>query len=422
MKFCKNITLNVKLLTNVGVFSYSFPDVICKDILTVSSFYNDPSEQVLSYSFNGETGLNKFTFSQYVQEDIFSFSLFKRDSDGNFMDTTGILELYPSLSGVKTGNFITGIQILNSGIYSGVPIVNFDSYSGVDSISVNQLNLISESAGDSFNLVFSGNGTGSSATAYTKKINIQLFSGENPTFKFRTITGVQVNSGGYGFNESYSVRIPDSITDYPKEYFDQIASSLGYAPVTFYTNFIETAGSASGVAILSSGLSGNLSGIIILGAGTGYKTGSIQFPKFKISRSDSDAFEANEIISPEIYKASGNCLLNSSGENMDFDQKFEFSYSRSLDGEYYPLSGFDANKKISQQFDFSENNRDIFLKIKAKNSTILADNFVNYNFRESGTNISGKSSFIRVKNNYKIEDYQTFDTLFGISGDLQIEE
>ena len=60
MKFCKNITLNVKLLTNVGVFSYSFPDVICKDILTVSSFYNDPSEQVLSYSFNGETGLNKF--------------------------------------------------------------------------------------------------------------------------------------------------------------------------------------------------------------------------------------------------------------------------------------------------------------------------------------------------------------------------
>ena len=75
MKFCKNITLNVKLLTNVGVFSYSFPDVICKDILTVSSFYNDPSEQVLSYSFNGETGLNKFTFSQYVQEDIFNFSL-----------------------------------------------------------------------------------------------------------------------------------------------------------------------------------------------------------------------------------------------------------------------------------------------------------------------------------------------------------
>ena len=89
------------------------------------------SEQVLSYSFNGETGLNKFTFSQYVQEDIFNFSLFKRDSDGNFMDTTGILELYPSLSGAKTGNFITGIQILNSGIYSGVPIVNFDSYSGI---------------------------------------------------------------------------------------------------------------------------------------------------------------------------------------------------------------------------------------------------------------------------------------------------
>lgn len=256
MKFCKDVTLNVELLTDLGNFAYSFPDVICEEVLAVGTNYNHPSESILSYSFDGITGLNKFTFSEFETEKTFLFSLIKRDSDANFYNATGILELYPSLSGLKTGNFITGIQITNSGLYSEVPTIEFASYSGIDSISVNELNLISDNAGDYFDLIFSGNGTGASATAFTKKKRINLFSGENPSFKFRTITGIQVNSGGHGFDGIYSVIIPTGIIDYPKEYSDGIASSLGYSPVSFSTVFSETAGGSAGIAVLSSGSSG----------------------------------------------------------------------------------------------------------------------------------------------------------------------
>jgi len=271
-------------------------------------------------------------------------------------------------------------------------------------------------------LIFSGNGTGVSATAFTKKFSFEnLFTGENPSHKFRTITGIIVKSGGHGFDGLYSVKIPDNITDYPKEHSDEIATSVGYSPVSFSTIFSETAGGSSGIAVLSSGSSGVLSGVIILGAGTGYKTGSIQFPKFKVKRSAGDSFIANEAISPAIYKASGVCILNTSGENMDFDKKFEFSYSRELNGEYTSFTGFSAGKSLSKSIDFSENYQDFYLKVKAKSSSLLIDNFINYNFYETGTDKFKNSSFIKTVNNYNIEEYRVEEEIFSFE-DLELEE
>jgi len=428
MKFCKDVTLKVELLTNIGNFTYSFPDVICEEVLSIATSYNHPSESVFSYSFGGITGLNNFTFSESEEERTFLFSLVKRDSDGAYYDTTGILELYPSLSGLKTGNFITGIQITNSGLYSKVPTIEFASYSGIDSISVNEKNLISDNAGDSFDLIIeddalisTGNGIDPWVTAFTEKKRIALFTGENPSHEFRTITGIIVKSAGHGFDGLYSAKMPTGIIDYPKEYSDEIATSLGYSPVSFSTIFSKTAGDSSGIAVLSSGSSGVLSGVIILGAGTGYKTGSIQFPKFKVKRSAGDSFIANEAISPAIYKASGVCILNTSGENMDFDKKFEFSYSRELNGEYTSFTGFSAGKSLSKSIDFSENYQDFYLKVKAKSSSLLIDNFINYNFYETGTDKFKNSSFIKTVNNYNIEEYRVEEEIFSFE-DLELEE
>jgi len=417
MKFCKDVTLKVELLTDIGNFAYSFPDAICEEVLSIATSYNHPLESVFSYSFSGITGLNNFTFSESEEERTFLFSLNKRDSDGAYYNTTGILELYPSLSGLKTGNFITGIQITKSGLYSKVPTIEFASYSGIDSISVNELNLISDDAGDSFDLIFEGNGTGASATAFTDNFLIKnLFTGEdqNPSNKFRAITGIIVKSGGHGFDGLYSVKMPDHIIDYPKRFFDENADS--YSPVSFSTIFSETAGGSSGIAVLSSGSSGVLSGVIILGAGTGYKTGAIQFPKFKVKRSAEDSY-----IDTPTYKASGVCILNTSGENMDFDKKFEFSYSREFNGEYTSFTGFSASKSLSKSIDFSQNYQDFYLKVKAKSSSLLIDNFINYNFYETGTDKSGNSSFIKTINNYNIEKYQVEEEIFSFE-DLELGE
>jgi len=403
MKLCKDINLSVKLFTEIGKFEYLLPDTVCKEFSAVVTNYTHPIESFLNFSFFGKTGLNQFTFSESEQENIFLYNLTKKDSDGNFLNATGILELYPSLSGLKTGNFITGIQITKSGLYSKVPTIEFASYSGIDSISVNELNLISDNAGDSFDLIFEGNGAGVSATAFTKKTGITLFTDQNPSHKFRTITGIIVKSGGHGFDGLYSVKMPEDITDYPKAYPDEDATSLGYSPVSFSTNFVKTAGESAGIAVLSSGSSGVLSGIIILGAGTGYKTGAIQFPKFEVIRSTEDIFRQNEAVFPETYKAIGVCILNTSGENMDFDKKFEFSYSRQYNGEYDAFTEFSQAKTLSKSIDFSKDYGKFYLKVKSKNSSVLADNFINYNFYETGTDKSGNSSFIRVVNNYTIE-------------------
>lgn len=161
--------------------------------------------------------------------------------------------------------------------------------------------------------------------------------------------------------------------------------------------------------------------MIILGAGTGYKTGAIQFPKFKVKRSAGDSFIANEAISPAIYKASGVCILNTSGENMDFDKKFEFSYSREFNGEYTSFTGFSASKSLSKSIDFSQNYQDFYLKVKAKSSSLLIDNFINYNFYETGTDKSGNSSFIKTVNNYNIEEYRVEEEIFSFE-DLELEE
>jgi hypothetical protein len=422
MKFYKDITLNVELITDVGNFLFSFPDQIEKDVVSNYTSFNHPAERSLSQSFLGKTGLNKFIFSNDIKEEVFLFEMKKGNSDQQVLDASGVLELYPSVSGIRTGNFISGINIDRQGIYSEVPSVNFDSYSGIIDISVNELNLISENAGDNFNLIFSGNGTGVSATAHTKIKKIKLYENQNPSSEFRMITGITINSGGYGFNESYSVVIPDYIIDYPKSYSDGIASSLGYSPVSFSTVFMETAGAASGIAVLSSGTSGNLSGIIILGAGTGYLTGAVQFPKFNIIRNSSDVFKAQEVIYPDDYAASGTCIMNSSGEDMSFDKKFNFLYSREFGGEYIPLTNFDADKKISHQIAFPEGVHSFYLKVQSNSSSVLGRNFINYNFYESGSDSPKNSSYITVYYNYNTQSPPIKEETFGGFDNLEILE
>ena len=390
-----NFSFLLNLNTNVG--SFNFPLMTSKVSEVNNSFinYTYPSNAVINHSFNGLTGFNKFTFKREELSTDYFLSLEKRDTNGDILPSSGFLDFEISgFYGGNTGVFITGISFSNSGLYSGIPSVVFSSFSGVESIAVRENNLISYEAGDSFNLLFSGNGTGVSAIARTKKVIIDLFSGDNPSHKFRTITGVEISSAGSGFNGLYNVYMSGSVVDYPYSYVDDIATSLGYSPVLFATSFKVTAGFASGRALLSSGNVGELSGVVMLGAGSGYDNG-MQFPSISFKRADSDLFTS---------KASGLCLLNSSGETVDFSGSWQVLASREFSASESDYS-LELKTGVSGLYFgpivFSETEKDLFLKIKSKNFTSYQPTYLNFQFYETG-NIKQDFS-IEKNNNYSIE-------------------
>ena len=395
---------SLKLNTNVGEFA--FPLTVTRFSKVEGSYvnYSYPNELSISHFFDGSTGLNQFIFVREALSSDFLLQIQKRDFSNNSLDCSGFVDFnIGGFSGNSTGLFISGISFTNSGLYSGVPSVIFSSFSGVESIVVNEKNLISYEAGDSFALLFSGNGTGISATAFTKKEMINLFSGDNPSHKFRTITGVSINSGGYGFSGLYNVRLPESVIDYPYSYEDTIASSLGYAPVEFTTDFKITAGFASGRAILTSGDSGEISGVIVLGAGSGYDT-EIQFPKISFKRKQSDLFTKN---------ASGFCVLNSSGDVINFANNWEV-----IGGRSFSTSDIDYSLELKTGVSgyyfgpvvFSDQAPDLYIRIKSKNFASYEDSSLDFKLYETG---NYKQSFsVLAKKSYRtIREPTTYEDI-----------
>ena len=368
--------------------------------------YTHSSIGVIDHFFIGETGLNSFEFLESVVSKNMLISMRRIGRADQFLPTTGFLQFdLTGVTGLHTGGFITGVSILHGGVYSEAPSVVFSNFSGVRSISVNEKNLISYSAGDSFPLVFSGNGSGVSATAFTKKFNIQLFTGENPSFKFRTITGVVVDSYGYGFNQDkYSVSIPDVVIDYPKSYGDPIASSLGYAPVKFSSDFFISAGLASGVVVLSETYPPEISGVIILGPGSGYD--QYQQPSLSFSRSDSDLY-----LNTGANVASGVCSINTSGEQIGFDN-WEVLASRTFSND--DLDYTIEKKTVSGAFYFGPiifhtGEMELNVKVTSTNSKIYEQNGLKFHLYETGS--LGPVFSVYSNNNYFISQ-----DLFGVNG------
>lgn len=409
-----NFTFSLDLNSNAGTFS--FPLITNRVSNVNGSFvnYTYPEGPLIQQYFGGITGLNSFVFEREETVSDYSMNIQKRDLYGGILTCTGFLGFnIGGFSGNNTGVFITGISFSNSGLYNGIPSVVFSSFSGVESITVNEKNLISYEAGDSFSLLFSGNGTGVSATAYTERVLINLFSGDNPSHKFRTITGVSINNAGSGFNGSYGVFMSGSVVDYPYSYADDIASSLGYLPVSFVTSFKTTAGFASGKALLSSGSSGQLSGVIIFGAGSGYDNG-IQLPSVSFKRDALDFFSSN---------ASGSCLMNSSGETISLLNNWEVLAGRSFSNSESDYS-LELKTGVSGLYfgpiEFSNGEKDLFIKVKSKNFTSYQQTSLDFQLYETG---NAERNFSIVKNNiYTIEEDPVFFEEIPFGEDLIIEE
>ena len=403
----KNFQFITHLTTNAGLFSkVGFANRVNPDLIEQTNYLFIP-EIYVDHLFGGEAGFNAFTFSRsHVYTDLL-LKIEKVGGDMKSLDAYGFLEFeLAGVSGLHTGVFITGINISNSGLYSLPPEVVFSTFSGVSSISVNEKNLISYDAGDSFSLVFSGNGTGISGRALTKKNNIRLFEAENPSSRFRTITGVELDSNGYGFNSNkYSVSLPGSVTDYLKTYADPLASQLGYAPVEFTSKLFVTAGAASGRSVLSADNPGRVSGVILTGPGSGYDK-LFQAPSLSFSRVLGDAY-AN--FGSNI--ASGSCVLNSSGEQIGFDNwevLASRSFSKNTEGYNLPLSSI-SGKYYFEPVLFNEDNKELWLKINSTNSTLYSDNGLKFTFYETGK--SGKFFSVFSRNTYSIQEAQEDDAV-----------
>ena len=398
----KDFIFKSTLTTNAGNFT---ENAILNRINVIDSSvvsYFIPSDIIIDHSFSGTSGFNSFTFSQ-ASEDA-NFSLFmQRDNGFSGSSVTGFLSYsLTGVTGLNTGLYITGINITNSGKYNGVPDVAFTNFSGFKSISVNEKNLISYSAGNYFELEFSGSGTGVLAKAFTEGVSIGLFTGAGEggvpfPYKFRTITGIQVVSGGYGFTGNYSVKLPISITDYPGTYNDEISVSLGYSPVVFSSNLFVTAGFASGRAILSSGQSGVLSGVAIIAPGSGYS--SLQFPKILFKRQSEDS-----IFDAGTSKASGVCVLNSSGRLSNFDN-WTVLAARGFseeESDYNLVFNDISGEKVVGPLVFDFYQKNLSLRINSRNSDLFESNGLKFKLYESGE--IGRSFSVYSSNKYVIPD------------------
>ncbi len=410
-----DFTFSLTSKTNAGDYLFPLSTSRVSSLKGISFInYSYPSKLSVNHSFEGLSEANRFVFERQDLDLLFSVGINKRTLGNDILDVTGFLEFSGvGFSGNNTGRFISGISITNSGLYSGIPSVVFSSFSGVESITVNEKNLISYEAGDSFSLLFSGNGTGVSATAHTKKVIINLFSGDNPSNKFRTITGVSINNAGSGFNGSYGVFMSGSVVDYPYSYVDDIASSLGYSPVSLATSFKTTAGFASGRALLSSGNSGQLSGVIIFGAGSGYDNG-IQLPSVSFKRNASDFFSSN---------ASGSCLMNSSGETISLLNNWKVLAGRSFsnsESDYSIIEQTGVGKNYFGPIVFSSEDERLYLKVKSKNFTSYQDTSLGFSLFQTGG--YAKNFLIKKHNRYTITP--DFENLYGLSSldDNVVEE
>lgn len=373
------------LETNAGSFEIplkSSRDAVSESINT-SLYFGSESQSVYNHAFSGNELSNSFEFYPSYLESSLTASIKKTNSTGERQDVTGIIKFSISgLTGLHTGSFITGIQIGHSGQYSLTPSVSFSSFSGFESISVNQKNLISYATGDSFDLVFSGSCSGMSATAYTKIERIALYTSENPSSKFRAITGVVVNSGGSGLTGGHSISLPDGVLDYPFLYSDSIADSLGYSPVTFNPTFFTSAGRASGLAILSGT---QVTGVLILNPGFGYNSGN-QLAKMFFHRADGDSLSGD---------ASGVCLLNQSGETVSLLNNWRilastgfgiegfFHEDESLYTEQLKTGVFSGDYYLGPIV-FGEAARPYLIKVESKNNSSYKPNYLGLSLFESG--------------------------------------
>jgi len=391
------------LQTEAGDVSY---DLSSKRTDGPDGFYYEisfPRKESIKTKFDGFAELNSFVFKREFDTQNYVLTVKKYDQSGIYPCTGTLTFTLSGFSGVYTGGFITGISFTNSGFYSGTPQVQFASYSGFQSISVNKKNLISSNAGGSFQLILSGgSGTGALATAHTKKENIKLFTNVNENNKFRTITGVSIENPGYAYTGEYSIKLPESIIDYPNLYSDEIASLLGYGPVNFSPEFLVSAGNASGKVFLTSGNSGSVTGVIILGAGSGYDN-ILQKPLMTFLRNPEDTISINN--------ASGSGILNASGENFNYENCWTVSGSRNFSSEMsdYNLSAELIDGKYTfNQIEFSKENPDFWLKIKLKNSTNFSPLKLNFEFKVDQQET--KKFTISSENNYSIlPDINLFD-------------
>lgn len=378
----ENFKFVTYLTTSAGMFSRTGLVNRLNPLQFGQTNYSHPGDTYINHLFSGETGVNSFTFSRSSITSDLLLGIERLGKNTSRVDATGFLGFeLTGVSGFNTGVFIKGINISNYGFYSLPPNVVISSFSGVESISVNEKNLISYDAGDSFNLVFSGNGTGLTGRALTKKYTIQLFTGDNPSYKFRSITGVEIDSKGYGFNANkYSVSLPDSIVDYAKTYVDPLASELGYASVKFTSNFFTTAGFASGRPVFHENDNTRILGVLLMGPGSGYNT-PFQVPAVSFIRSPEDSY-----VNTGSNVASGSCVLNSSGEQIGFNN-WNVLGSRSLStniSDYdLPLQSV-SGKYYFGPIIFNEQNKELWLKIQSTNSTLYEDNGLKFTFYETG--------------------------------------
>lgn len=408
----KNFLFTTLLKTNAGDFVKT--GVLNRFTSRALSYlnYDYNQEMLIDHFFSGETGLNSFVFKRSEKSRDALVRMVKLNGNLKTLETTGFLEFQlTGFSGFNTGLFITGINITHSGVYEKVPEVIFNSFSGVKYISVNQKNLISYDTGDSFDLMFSGNGTGLSARAFTKTQLIQLFTGQNSSSKFRTITGVSVVSAGSGFNNGkYLAYMPSSIVDYPRDYEDSIASSIGYSPVKFSTDFLITAGFASGRAVLGHTTGSNfVSKILLIAPGSGYDS-SMQFPIVSFKRAEGDIY-----ANTGRNVATGVCLLNSLGEHTNFNNWTVLAgrNSSGSDSSYDLELNTSSGKFYFGPIVFDANNPDLNIRIKSSNSKVYDPNGLRFHIYETGD--AGKYFSVFSRNNYFIPGD------FGGSGSLFVD-
>jgi hypothetical protein len=316
--------------------------------------------------------------------------------------------IFPSgYSATFTGDFITGARVTNSGIYQQFPDLEFISYYSIKNIDFAINNLFSSGCRGaaipiSF-LVSSGLGTGASGEALLKPVSLNIY-GNNT---FYTITGINMFSGGTGYNYAPSVVL--NTGSIASDCFDVSAVSGNqyiYAPFSGSAIMNPLASYLFAEAFYNTGVTGfvtgveyvyiQATGIEITNIGSGYN--SVYLPKMVFHRKSDDIF--NSIAIDSGLNASGQFYLNASGQTVQFSGIWRLCTGENVDSltdvPFYQGTGYSgeallsstSNSVLFRTFYIQTTNNN---PIQSKLSLLLQDNSL-FSCMLRGVNIFNKET------------------------------
>lgn len=373
----------ITLDTNIGILNGYYTTIKSSGLYnTVNTLSTNDQNINIPVLFFGSGLQNQFIYNPPNNASaLFNYSAFSRDFSGNRLSqviTFSLNPISPLNSGYYTSQYVTGIQIINSGQYLFCPEVIFTGYYYITGLNYNQYStLLSSGCTGNIPVSFvSIDGYGTGASGYLSLLPV-LFSGVYNTglAQYNIINSFNILSGGTGYTQPPLAKINTGIYNHC---FDvPLASGFNYSiflPFNTVGGIQPLAAYFTGETICVTGIVGSnqtgylVSGILIDNPGSGFNNSF--FPKFSFIRTGSDNLTQNA-SGIALIKESGLYIFNNNWSVLTGNTFGLFPYSGSglYPSGYFILGQYQEDFAIQILFSGNDYTQPIVVQLNVCNTT-----------------------------------------------------